>query len=336
MQTVLYSNGKRFDEKLFKKEKDFEKLAIENSKTLFGKNSIIIDAKKKIDSQFIGGTVPDCFLFDLSDIENPEFYIVEVELAKHSFYRHIFPQITKFFAFFKNTASQNDLIEKLHSIIISDNEIFKDFKSKIGSRELFLYIKEMVENSQNILLILDEEKEELPEIINTYTDTWGKMVKVSILKQYVNNGESILSLSPSFENIEMVDITTKDSDEEETNSNYDENFHLSNVLPSTYKLYQNFKELITQKIENVKFNPQRYYISLRKRKNFAFLKIRRKKIAVVAMMDEQKVRNKIKSHDVVSLSESVQKFYNKPCARIDIFKNQNLEEVVDLLKEIQQ
>ncbi|MBS3776762.1 MAG: hypothetical protein KGY70_16310, partial [Bacteroidales bacterium] len=65
MQTVLYSNGKRFDEKLFKKEKDFEKLAIENSKTLFGKNSIIIDAKKKIDSQFIGGTVPDCFLFDL-------------------------------------------------------------------------------------------------------------------------------------------------------------------------------------------------------------------------------------------------------------------------------
>jgi hypothetical protein len=37
------------------------------------------------------------------------------------------------------------------------------------------------------------------------------------------------SLSPSFENIEMVDITTKDTDE--TESNYDEDFHLSNVLP---------------------------------------------------------------------------------------------------------
>ena len=70
---------------------------------------------------------------------------------------------------------------------------------------------------------------------------------------YSNGNESILSLSPSFENIEMVDITTRDS-EEEANSNYDENFHLSNVLPTTHELYQSFKELISQKIENVKFN----------------------------------------------------------------------------------
>jgi superfamily II helicase len=74
---------------------------------------------------------------------------------------------------------------------------------------------------------------------------------------------------------------------------------------------------------------------LRKKKNFAFLKIRRKKIAIVAMMKEEKIRERIKNHDVVSLSESVQKFYNGPCARIDLFKDNNLEEVVNLLEEIQ-
>ena len=30
-------------------------------------------------------------MFDLKDPDNPEFYLVEVELAKHSFYNHIFP-----------------------------------------------------------------------------------------------------------------------------------------------------------------------------------------------------------------------------------------------------
>ena len=48
MQTALYSSGKRYDEKSFSKKKDFEKLVIEHSKILFGKNSIIIDTKKKM------------------------------------------------------------------------------------------------------------------------------------------------------------------------------------------------------------------------------------------------------------------------------------------------
>jgi hypothetical protein len=77
-----------------------ENLLFANSKSLFGQSSILIEAKKKIDNKALGGTIPDAFLFDLKDPDNPEFYLVEVELAKHSFYNHIFPQITKFFAFF--------------------------------------------------------------------------------------------------------------------------------------------------------------------------------------------------------------------------------------------
>jgi hypothetical protein len=106
MQTALYLNNKRFTEKEFSKEKDLEDLMFLNSKNLFGQHSIIIEAKKKIDHKTLGGTIPDAFLFDLNDPENAEFYLIEVELAKHSFYNHIFPQITKFFAFYKNPVSQ--------------------------------------------------------------------------------------------------------------------------------------------------------------------------------------------------------------------------------------
>ena len=83
----------------------------------------IMDVKKKIDNNFLGGVIPDGFLLDFSDKKNPEFYLVEVELVKHSFFNHIFPQITKFFAFFKNPNSQGKLIEKLYAITQSKQRL---------------------------------------------------------------------------------------------------------------------------------------------------------------------------------------------------------------------
>ncbi|MDA3780926.1 MAG: hypothetical protein PF487_12015, partial [Bacteroidales bacterium] len=106
METVIYQNGIRYYEKQYKLESDFEKLVVDNSKTFFGQDTIFIDSKKKIDNTSFGGVIPDGFLFDFSEKNNPEFYLIEVELSKHSFFNHIFPQITKFFAFFKNSLSQ--------------------------------------------------------------------------------------------------------------------------------------------------------------------------------------------------------------------------------------
>lgn len=83
------------------------------------------------------------------------------------------------------------------------------------------------------------------------------------------------------------------------------------------------------------FNSQRYYISLRKKRNFAFLKIRKKKIWVIAMLKEEKIKEKITKHEITALTESVQKFYNGECARIEIVNNKDIDEIIDLLAEIQ-
>lgn len=334
MPTALYFNNKRFVEKSFSKEKDFETIAFENSKDLFGQQSILIDAKRKIDNQALGGTIPDAFLFDLKDPNNPEFYLIEVELAKHSFYNHIFPQITKFFAFFKNLESQNELIGKIYNTVTTDTNLKKEFIDKIGNQELFKFIKDTIENSQNILLILDNDKKELPEIISTYTDTWGKMVKLSLLKQYVFNGDSILSLTPEFENIDTIDIASNEQDENKTNA-YTEDYHLEGVTPETKEIYHALKSALTEKIPTFKINPQRYYISFRKKRNFAFLQIRKKKIGLVALENEEVIKQKIKGYTISTLGESVQQFYNGDCARINIDNMDNLDEVINLLIEIQ-
>ena len=338
METVIYQDGIRYSEKRYELEADFERLVVDNSKTLFGKNIIFVDAKKKIDNDFFGGVIPDGFLLDFSDNENPEFYLVEVELVKHSFFNHIFPQITKFFAFFKNPNSQGKLIEKLYATISNDEELEKELKSKIGKKEIFKFIKDTIETSQNILLIIDGEKKELPEITETYADTWGKIVKVAILKEYRKDScaiNPIFTLSPAFENIEDIDIVSDVQNEEKENSAYSEQFHLDDIQKDTLKTYKELKKQLIEKIPLLNFNSQRYYISLRLKKNFAFLKIRKKKIVIIAMLEEDKIREKIRNHKVIKLSEGVRNFYNGPCAKIEIMSNKNLDEVIELLVEIQ-
>lgn len=100
MKSSIFMNGEKFTETDFNRESDFENLVVQKSKLLFGENTIYFNLKNKIKSQSLGNSIPDGFLFDFKDKENPEFYIVEVELAQHDFFKHIFPQITKFFAFF--------------------------------------------------------------------------------------------------------------------------------------------------------------------------------------------------------------------------------------------
>ena len=335
MQTALYFNNKRFTEKEFSKEKDLEDLMFFNSKNLFGQNSIMIEAKKRIDNKTLGGTIPDAFLFDLRDPENPEFYLVEAELAKHSFYNHIFPQITKFFAFYKDPLSQSELIEKLYSLISSEPVLKKEFKDRIGNKEIFKFVKDTIENSQNILLILDNEKNELPAIIKTYTDTWGKIVKVTLLKEYINGGESIISLSPEFANIVTVEIITETETEDVKTGPYTEDYHLEDTLPEIKEIYRTLHDELTKQIKEIKFNPQRYYISLRKKRNFAFIELRKKKLTIVAMLDQVSIETKIKHHKIVTLADSVQKFYNGSCAQIVITDNSNINEIINLLVEIQ-
>ena len=111
MNHVILSKGEKYIEKKYAREDAFEQEIQHNSKLIFGEKSIYLDTKKLVNTQSLGGVIPDGFLFDFRDQENPEFYIVEVELEKHDFYRHIFPQLTKFFALYRNPHSLNTLVE---------------------------------------------------------------------------------------------------------------------------------------------------------------------------------------------------------------------------------
>ncbi|NTW49385.1 MAG: hypothetical protein HGB19_06595 [Chlorobiales bacterium] len=329
----LFLNNKVYSEFQFVKEADFEREIVANSKLFFGAGSIYIDAKRKIETKSLGNSIPDGLLFDLTDKDNPEFYLVEVELAKHDFFNHIFPQITKFFGFYKNPKSQGDLVEKIFTIITNDSELKKEFKRYLGDKEVYKFIKDTVERSQNILLVLDGEKREMPEITETYTDTWGKMVKPILIKKYSNNSDFIYTMHPDFENIEFADIENESSEATEDLA-YTEDYHLEGVSETVRKIYTTIKTELLKVNGTLIFNPQKFYISIRKDKNIAFFKIRRKKIALVVLNPEEETRKQINHHMVKTLTTGVQKFWNGPSCAIMIETTETLDEVIDLLKKL--
>ena len=72
-------NGESFEQAIYTNEDDFEQLVAKNAQTIFGDKVIYIDTKKKLSASSLGRTIPDGFLIDLSDFDNPQFYLVEAK-----------------------------------------------------------------------------------------------------------------------------------------------------------------------------------------------------------------------------------------------------------------
>ncbi len=331
----IFSNNKVFTEFQFEREADFEQEIVQNHKLFFGPNSIYINAKRKIESRHIGNSIPDGFLFDLADVQNPEFYIVEVELARHDFYNHIFPQITKFFAFYRNHKNQAELVEKIFSFINNDLALRQEFKSFLGEREIYKFLKDTIDVSQNILLVIDAEKNELPEIIETYTETWGRMVKLLLVKKFVNGAEHLYSMHPEFESIEYASIV-----EEPTRINeeveYTEEEHLEGVSLEIKNVYDQLKQTALSASSGIYVNPTKWYLSFRKDRNMFFIKLANKRLTLIVPQSLEKSQEAILFHQTKSLTPKVQKFWfgNSPASSIIVEKGEQLEEIKKLLKNI--
>lgn len=332
MNPAVYCNGTKLSKVEFHSEDDFENEIKINSKRIFGKKTIYLDIKKKIDSASLGGAVPDGILFDLDDPEDIKFYLVEVELAVHDFYRHIFPQITKFLAFYKNPLSQNNLIEKIFSFITSNQEIEREFKELLGGQEIYKSIKDAVEENKMILLIIDKEKPEIEEVQRVYTDTWSKFVIPEILNKYHSEDKQVFLLEPDFYEKELA-IQEEETEEPEKQITYSENYHLGEINPSIVSLYLEIKNYMIKLDEKIEFNPQKYYISFRKSRNFAYLDIKNKKIKIAVMLPFEIGQEMIQQHKLRKFTEGIQRFYGRPSFEVTVENNENLDEVLKILEE---
>jgi hypothetical protein len=176
-------------------------------------------------------------------------------------------------------------------------------------------------SSQNILLIADGPIVELPEITDTYTDTWGKMVRYLEVRKYQSGADTIYTITPDFETLQYEgDVEEIVVEIEDERPKYPESYHLEDVSQTSVEIYNQVKA-IAMRVDS----------SIKAGRNIAFIKVRNKKIRLIVMMPEDDIRKYAKNHSVAMLSPPVQKFYNGPCAAVDIQNLEHMDEIETLV-----
>lgn len=321
-----YLNSYSPAEKNFRSAKELEELVLGNSKTLFGQHTFLVTFEKKDGALFGNDFVPSGFMLDVGNPAKPRVYILDIMLAKQSFFGYVFPRITKFFSLLKSEEN----IEKLCELIGKDKEFKKVLQVNVESGDTLTYLKNAITGKPIILLVMDSEMKEMPEVMETYSETWQR-VKLILLQKYASNGNTFLTMHSPFNLANRVNHKERVIREKIT---YTEERHLERTSDDMRAVYAKLKSDIQKIDAEVKFNPQKYYISLHKNRNLAFFHFKRKKISIVVMTTDKDARKVVIHHKVKTLAASVQKFWNGSSCAVDIENVKHLNEITSLLKKL--
>ncbi|PKL47507.1 MAG: hypothetical protein CVV39_05720 [Planctomycetes bacterium HGW-Planctomycetes-1] len=239
-----------------------------------------------------------------------------------------------------NIIERNKLIEKIYSIFRQDDALQRKLKSIIGTREIYRFLKETLENSQNILIIIDGAKREIEDKMKNRVDTWGKWVNIQIINHFKYENQNIIIADPPFQNLEFGDIAVSTDIEKSETSAYTEEFHLEGRNENVRKVYNLLKQSFLKIRSGIRFNPTKNYIGIYIKKQFVFIKCRKRKIIMIVLLSENEVKNTLNSqyHKIISHSESNQRFWggsrNNPNCAVEIYDTAHFDEIESLLRKV--
>lgn len=180
---IVLIDGIRYRLAAPENEAALEKRIEENYQQIFGEESFYFP-KKKIRSKAGIGTIPDAFLIIFDG--RPKWCILEVELAIHSVYDHIFPQLTKFRRAIEDVSTRRKIAEFFYESIKADAVLEARFKEQIDSGEVYKAISDMVADRPVIVVAIDEQTEQLDEALKDF----GGNVRVVEFKTFRREGIS--------------------------------------------------------------------------------------------------------------------------------------------------
>jgi hypothetical protein len=213
---MLWNKNNRYLEIPYERESELEEAVNKVKEALFGSTRIYLDDKKKIGKK--GGTnnLPDGYLIDLTNRQDPKIFVVENDLSSHQHLKHIAVQILEFSLSFETSKVKvkNVIKEMLHKRK-SEWTKCEDFAKRNGYENVDYLLESIIhkKDSFNALLIIDELGEELETVL---ISRFKFPVEVTTLKRFKNqNGEILYDFQPFLnevtEDTEKVDISEIDT-----------------------------------------------------------------------------------------------------------------------------
>lgn len=174
---LLEMNGRIFLPHEYKNEAELQSYVERNFRNIFGKDAVWFSGKRigaKRGEKGARGK-PDGFVVNLQD---RRWSIIEVELARHSLYDHIHPQVSKFAVAWKK--HRKNLVDNLFTELEESDSMVEDFMTN-GIKDHYKFISDLIDKQPDLVIVIDEYTEELDDlrdilkfetswlIFNTYT-----------------------------------------------------------------------------------------------------------------------------------------------------------------------
>ena len=178
---MIILNEKKFIEAEFDNEQEIEDVVIENVEYFFGSSSIFIP-KKLIRTRDGFGTVPDGFSIDLA---SRSWYVVEVELAHHSVWSHIAPQVSKQIIAVTTPESRQILEDIVIQIFNESDDVKEKFREeKIREIDIRRVLGEILSRSPIIGIPIDRISQDLKE----WATTLRNDVRLWLVRKFIEFG----------------------------------------------------------------------------------------------------------------------------------------------------
>jgi hypothetical protein len=188
--TVLYDPQRKGVFQLFEHalESDFEKVVCSLAEQIFGEDTIYIDVKKRVKSGDII-TIPDGYLLDATDPDQPTLYVIENEIVSHDPFKHIGIQLLKFATSFDEgkTTIRNFLMEEITKSKDS-MELLEKFTKKSSYRNIDNFLDAAVLGTFKALVVIDEARPELHHVLEKINAD----ISVLELKTYVDDQNNFM------------------------------------------------------------------------------------------------------------------------------------------------
>lgn len=213
---MLWNKEDKYLKIPYEKESELEEAVNEVKVSLFGSSRIYLDDKKKIGKK--GGTnnLPDGYLIDLTNKQEPKIFVVENDLSSHQHLKHIAVQILEFSLSFESSKVKvKNIIKEMLQKRKNDWRKCENYAKKNGYDNVDFLLESIIQkkDSFNALLIIDELGEELETVL---ISKFKFPVEVITLKRYKNQSGKLLyqfepflnEVTEDTEKIEISDIDT--------------------------------------------------------------------------------------------------------------------------------
>lgn len=178
---MLIVNDRRFLSAAFDSEEELESVVVEHSEDVFGPASLFLP-KKLIRTRDGFGTIPDGIVIDLLQ---RRWFIVEAELAVHSVWGHIAPQVAKQLAAASQRPSKQIIIDLAVDQAKQDKSVLDKFLDQdITELDVRHYLDQILETEPIVAIPIDN----IPADLREWAQTLRYVVKLWLVRKMVELG----------------------------------------------------------------------------------------------------------------------------------------------------